>query len=381
VLTTTAFAAADPAARARYRVGNDGPATKRVRLYVALRPFQVTPPWQAFQGLGGAASIRTLAWRDGAVEVDGGSRVVPLTTPAGFGAAAFEQGGALRYLVRGELPPRTEVADAFGHASGALCWDLELAPGAARDVHVAVPFAERLALGPVAGAQTHAASIRTLEEATQHWDRKLGCVRIRLAAGAAACIDTLRTATGHILVNRDGPALQPGPRRYTRSWIRDAATMSAALLRMGCADEVRDFLDWYAPHQAADGNVPCAVDRKGPDWLPEHDSHGQLLFTLAEYFRFTEDLAFAARLWPAALGGGQVFGGASRAPLRARVSHAREARLLRDPSGVGQPRGLSRAARPRLLGRLLGAPRPGRRGRTGARPRRGRRGRADRRAA
>jgi hypothetical protein len=304
VLTTTAFAAADPAgpaARACYRVANDGPAARRVRLFVALRPFQVTPPWQAFEGLGGPASMRALAWRAGAVEVDGRARVVPLTTPAGFGAAAFEQGGVTAHLVRGELPPRAEVVDPFGHASGALCWDLELAPGAATDVHVAVPFAERPALGSVASIGSPAARPPTLEDVTRFWDRKLGSVAIRLPASAAECLDTLRTATGHILVNRDGPALQPGPRRYTRSWIRDGATMSAALLRMGCADEVRDFLAWYAPHQAADGNVPCAVDRNGPDWLPEHDSHGQLVFTLAEYLRFTGDRAFAATLWPAAL--------------------------------------------------------------------------------
>jgi hypothetical protein len=31
---------------------------------------------------------------------------------------------------------------------------------------------------------------------------------------------TLRTALGHILVNRSGPALQPGARAYARSWIR-----------------------------------------------------------------------------------------------------------------------------------------------------------------
>ena len=71
------------------------------------------------------------------------------------------------------------------------------------------------------------------------------------------------TATAHILVTRSGPALQPGPRRYTRSWIRDGAMMSAALLRMGHAREVREFIRWYAPHQRADGFVPCCVDRRG----------------------------------------------------------------------------------------------------------------------
>ena len=48
-------------ARVRYRVENTGRAAQRVRLFAALRPFQVTPPWQAFQGLGGTSPIRELA--------------------------------------------------------------------------------------------------------------------------------------------------------------------------------------------------------------------------------------------------------------------------------------------------------------------------------
>lgn len=303
-LETTAFAAADPtgpAARARYRVTNAGSAARRVLLFVALRPFQVTPPWQAYQGLGGASPLRELAWRDGAVAVDGVRRIFPLTPPAGFGAAAFEQGGVMRRLVRGTLPPRTEVTDASGLASGALAWSLDLPPGASRDVELSVPFRERPALGPVTHAPPRASSPTSLEDAVRSWDARLGAVRLQAGGDAPACLDALRTATAHILVCRDGPALQPGPRRYTRSWIRDGATMSAALLRMGFADEVRDFLDWYAPHQAADGNVPCVIDRNGVDWLAEHDSHGQLVFTLAEHFRFTGDRDFAAKHWPAAL--------------------------------------------------------------------------------
>jgi hypothetical protein len=227
--------------------------------------------------------------------------VVPLTLPSGFGAAAFEQGGAMRHLVGGELPPRTWVSDAFGHASGALCWDLEVAPGMARDVQVGVPFGEHRSSEVGVAELRRGVSAATLDATTRFWENKLGRVRIRLAASVGDCVGALRTATAHILVNRDGPALQPGPRRYTRSWIRDGATMAAALLRMGCADEVRDFIRWYVPHQAVDGNVPCAVDRSGPDWLPEHDSHGQLVFAVAEYFRFTGDRKFAAELWPAVL--------------------------------------------------------------------------------
>jgi hypothetical protein len=303
VLTTTAFGVSDamgPGARARYRVENLGAAPKRVRLFVAMRPFQVTPPWQAFQEIGGPTRVRTIAWRDGAVEVDGRWLVVPLVPALGFGAASLETGGVMRSLVHGALPPRTELEDTFGHAAGALAWDLDVEPGGACEVEIAVPFDEPPPLGPVADADLGAADLTTPDGVARYWERKLGKVGIRLPASAAACVDTVRTATAHVLVNRDGPALQPGPRRYMRSWIRDGATMSAALLRMGCPDAVRDFLAWYAPYQAADGNVPCAVDRKGADWLPEHDSHGQLVFTLAEYFRFTGDRDFAARLWPAA---------------------------------------------------------------------------------
>ena len=150
----------------------------------------------------------------------------PLTPPSGFGAAAFEQGGVCR-SPGPALPPRTEVEDAFGYASGALAWDLELAPGAARDVHVAVPFAHRPALGPVTQAEVPVASLTQLDGVTRYWERKLAAVGLRLPASADGCVDTVRTATAHILVNRDGPAIQPGPRRYTRSWIRDGATMSA----------------------------------------------------------------------------------------------------------------------------------------------------------
>ena len=303
VLTTTAWARSDlaeSAAGVRYHVANESAIARRVRLFVALRPFQVTPPWQSFQGLGGPAAIAALGWRDGVVDVDGTARVVPQVAPAGFGAAAFEQGGVLRHLASGDVPPYQRITDAFGFASGALYWDLALAPGTAQQIEVAVPFAERPPLGPVSSETLRDARATSLEEAARNWEHKLGQVDIRLAAPFSACVDAVRTATAHILVNRDGPAIQPGARRYTRAWIRDGATMSAALLRMGCADEVRDFLAWYAPHQRADGFVPCAVDRNGTDWLVEHDSHGQLVFTLAEYFRFTGDRAFADSLWPAA---------------------------------------------------------------------------------
>jgi hypothetical protein len=59
-----------------------------------------------------------------------------------------------------------------------------------------------------------------------------------------------------------------------------------------------DFIRWYAPFQRRTGFVPCCVDRNGPDWLVEHDSHGQLIYGVAESHRFTGDQDFLKDLWP-----------------------------------------------------------------------------------
>jgi hypothetical protein len=258
----------------------------------------VNPPWQSFGALGGVKTIHDLEGDATRVRVDGTRVVFPLTPATAFGAATFDQGNVVDHLRTGDVPPRATVHDDFGFASGALRFDLDAGAGPTRDVHLAVPF------GTVApdvspalpagtnGADAFAATVRA-------WEEKLGGLRITLGARWQRHADALRTAIAYVLVERDGPALQPGPRRYTRSWIRDGAIMAGALLRVGCIEEARAFVRWYAPFQRADGFVPCCVDRNGPDWLVEHDSHGELVFAIAECFRFTGDHAFLDEHWPA----------------------------------------------------------------------------------
>ena len=109
---------------------------------------------------------------------------------------------------------------------------------------------------------------------------------------------TLRTALGHILVNRSGPALQPGARAYARSWIRDGALTSSALLRLGHEDVARDFLLWFAPFQFKNGKVPCCATARGADPVPENDSDGQFAFAATELWRYSRDEKTARALWP-----------------------------------------------------------------------------------
>src|SRR5262249_49678151 len=157
----------------------------------------------------------------------------------------------------------------------ALGFALALAPNGSGEVYLAVPFAR----GRAAAELTERDGALQFARAVSNWEAKLSRVTIELPPAGRASGETLKTAAAHILIDRDGLALQPGPRRYTRSWIRDGATMAAALLRVGCTAEPCEFIRWYARFQRPDGFVPCCVDRTGPDWLVEHDSHGQLIFT------------------------------------------------------------------------------------------------------
>ncbi len=130
------------------------------------------------------------------------------------------------------------------------------------------------------------------------WRAKLDGVRFVVPEEGQPLVDTLRTSLAHQLISRIGPRLQPGTRSYARSWIRDGAMIAEGLLRMGRQDAVRDYLRWYAPYQFDNGKVPCCVDDRGSDPVPENDSHGELIFAIADDVRHTGDDAFLRRMWP-----------------------------------------------------------------------------------
>jgi hypothetical protein len=301
-LEVTALAAGDSGAstlHARYRVRNRGAAAIPSTLYLAIRPFQVNPPWQFLGQPGGVAEVRSIARVDGAIDIEG-RPLIPVTAPDRFGTAAFDEGDISEYLLRGELPSRSEVTDHFAHASAALAYELTIAPGDSVDVYLAAPFGEGLA-APAAGLgamEAKAGFDAALASTTAAWRDRLGRVALELPGEAARLVDVLQSNVAFVLINRDGPAIQPGSRAYDRSWIRDGALTSTALLRTGHEEVVRDFIEWFAGYQYPNGKIPCCVDARGADPVPEHDSHGEFVYLVAEYFRFTADTALLRVMWP-----------------------------------------------------------------------------------
>jgi hypothetical protein len=302
-LTVTAFAAGPAGAAsllARYRIANTGQERKTPSLALALRPFQVNPPSQWLNTQGGTSRLSSLGFASGVVAVNDTERVVAVTPAGRFGAARFDQGEVVEFLRAGAVPPAPSATDTSGRASGALIYPLTLAPGESRDIVVEIPLAAATRpASPRSGAASASAyGERRLAETVRQWTERLDRVEFRLPPSATDLVATVKANLAYILINRDGPAIEPGARSYRRAWIRDGAMISAALLRLGQADEVRRFLEWYAPYQYPDGKVPCCVDARGADPVPENDSHGQLIYLAMEYYRHTGDRVTLQRMWP-----------------------------------------------------------------------------------
>lgn len=302
-LAVTAFgtgAAQASSIAARYRVRNRSGRPLSGTLYLAVRPFQVDPPTQTLNAPGGTARIDTLEAAGDSILVNGILGVVTLTRPGGFGAATFDGGDIVAgYLARGRLPEAARVEDPFGAAGGAWAFPFDLPPGGERQVNLLLPQTPGSRVPWVnldAGGEgwMH----KWAEQARLAWWDELDRVRFSGPPAARAIFESLRSQLAYILVERAGPALQPGSRSYARSWIRDGALTASALLRLGHPESVREFIEWYAPHQYANGKIPCVVDARGADPVPEHDSSGEFIFLVAEYFRYTGDRELAERMWP-----------------------------------------------------------------------------------
>jgi hypothetical protein len=294
-LRIRAFAVSDAEGYASYRVENPADAAQTIELWLAVRPMQVLPVWQFLNLEPGFSPIHEIASDGESVRVDGDSAVWPLERPDRFGAAV----GDLRHaLERHEIPRVREAHAQDGSSAAVLAWRIELAPHAARELHVRVALrtgVAAIAAPPDGGTRLVADSLAAV---TADWRERVGRVEIALPGGGADVARTLRTALAHVLVNADGPRLQPGSRNYERSWIRDGGIMASALLELGHADEARRFLAWYADFQLENGAIPCCVDARGADPTPEHDSTGAFLYALGQVARYTRDAAFVRSLWP-----------------------------------------------------------------------------------
>jgi hypothetical protein len=276
----------------------------RGRVVVAARCWQVLPPWQELNITGGFTAItRARVEREALVltQAEREVRVMPMGADGGawsFAAGAFAEGRAAR-ATRELRGAELSVEDSTGMLHAEMRGPMvELAAGASAEFVIVTPMhdgAEK-ALGLGAATRGDDPRLRAMVEAeAATWRGLVNRVGLTLPESARAIVETFKTQQAYILINQDGPRIQPGSRTYERSWIRDGSLTGTALLATGHADRARAFVEWYAPYQFESGKVPCVVDGRGPDPTAEHDSHGQLIYALHKLYRFTRDRAVLER--------------------------------------------------------------------------------------
>ena len=122
-LRTTALAfggGPDAPLALRYTLTNTADQSRQCTLFLAVRPFQVLPPWQSLNITGGFTPLHHLAWEDDVLAVNDAYHVRPLTAPTAFGAMRYAGSDIVESIARGHLPAAHAVDDPAGRVSGAF---------------------------------------------------------------------------------------------------------------------------------------------------------------------------------------------------------------------------------------------------------------------
>jgi hypothetical protein len=285
---------------AKYELRNLTPHTLTLELVLATRPFQVNPPLQFLNTPGGVSPIRDLSWdaKAGRLSINKQQEIVWLSKPTEVRLATFDGGSDITSLTASGAESASAIHDPVGFASGAVKYRVVLQPHTTRTYAWTTALEGQLVSRPLPAKNPYQKINDEQTRTAAAWRKKLNQFSIKVPTSAQSIVDTLRSSLAHMLILRDGAILRPGTRAYARSWIRDGAMMAEGFLRLGQSRVASDYLRWYAPYQFASGKVPCCVDLRGADPVTENDSHGQLIFLVAETFRYTRDRQLLEKMWP-----------------------------------------------------------------------------------
>jgi len=278
-----------------YTLKNNTNKNQTIDFYLLIRPFQVNPYYQFLNLAGGVGTIKQISTNasKNRVEVDNTSLYFTQKFESFFASSFYSANPA--EAIRGNPQEVMADADNYGLNSGFVKYAIKLKAGQSHTLFAITPFHSN----SIDDSELETKNIiDTIAKESDYWCKKAGFVKFHLPGSADDLIKTYRANLMYILINRDIHGIQPGSRSYERSWMRDGSLTSSALLKSGITVEVKEFIEWYAQHLYENGKVPCVVDFRGPDPVAEHDSHGQFIYLIHEYFSFTHDTVFIRKMNP-----------------------------------------------------------------------------------
>ncbi len=273
----------------KYTFTNTNTQAQNFNFLVLLRPYQVNPYYQDLNLVGGVGKIKSIQGIDNkSVDVDG--KTVYSTLPfQDLSTYSINDGDMVSLLKEQKFNRQTSVTDDASLASGVMRYAMTLQPSETKVLYIKSPYYNTKSNS---AEITNELISKEFDSSVSYWSKRVDYVKFNLPASADKLIDTYKSQLVYILINRDKAGFQPGSRSYERSWIRDGSLTSSALLKNGIVTEVKDYLNWYSGYLYENGKVPCVVDQRGPDPVPENDSQGQFIYAIREYYNFTKDLDF-----------------------------------------------------------------------------------------
>jgi hypothetical protein len=287
---------------ARAHLSNAGKSDRRVALYVALR------------SLGPAGwPVRELAvsTEGDALLVEGHAAIVADQPPESGGVLPTDGIGQL--AAAGEMPTERQAASPHGDCSGALRFELRLAPGETKTLGLVCPVLPgRRAVGHHWDGKGHAQgdlarpnparggrlqpdpgltyyrrlnAVELFAEATAYWKDLVGRVKVELPDPRWA--EALAAMTGHLALCMNGGAPDVTVVNYN-VFNRDGVYVANVLQKAGRFDLAARAIDYFLAHPF-NGRI-----------YPEADNPGQVLWILGEHWYFTRDRQWLTRVYPSA---------------------------------------------------------------------------------
>src|SRR5207253_258396 len=182
-LRVSSFASGSPTQSrliARYDLTNHTGQPLTLTLVLAARPFQVNPPAQFLNTMGGVSAIRDIEWDGSVLSINGERRISPLGPPDRVGAFSFNDGPISKILAKRDWTGAKALHDAAGYASAALGYDLTLAPHATTTVGLVIPLSGSAKPPNLGGQPAQEWIARQQEPVVAVWGEILNRVSLRL---------------------------------------------------------------------------------------------------------------------------------------------------------------------------------------------------------
>ena len=268
----TTSAAYDDWYAVRVRNTAQGPVNARIAL-----------PFRSFGAAGGP--ITALAAQDGCVLVNGHPACYPDDLSFGFGAVSYAETGEDigQLLRRGEVPTQCAVQDDSTWASGALWYDVRLAPGEEKRFSFCFP----LHVGQL--AQNRKAPQRPLPLAA-HREKLLAdwhdILSIQLSLPDQRFTEALQCQLTHLYMFTVDSAIRICPISYPIWWLRDGVYVLNALNKGGLHAFGEASCRHIAPNDAFGG------------FGAEGDGPSDGIWALSEHFLLTRDMDYLRDMFP-----------------------------------------------------------------------------------